>query len=88
MNRRILSVGLLGLCWGLLPVNTVEACSRCNQGGGGRTYHYNGAGGYWTGGPATPALLTPVATAPSTSFAQPMMSMSPANTRPRSRRFH
>ena len=84
MNRRILSVGLLGLCWGLLPANTVEACSRCNQGGGGRTYHYNGAGGYWTGGGGA----APIAAAPGNPFAQPMMSMSPANTRMRPRRFH
>lgn len=60
--RRILFLAVLGLLGGSLFVDEAQACSKCRR-GRGRTYHYNGAQGYWGGGP----YQAPIAYAPPSS---------------------
>ena len=57
MNRRTLTLALIGVFAGLSPVETADAAGRSGRGG---TYHYNGSYGYW-GGAAQPAPAHPTA---------------------------
>lgn len=86
--RRTLAPGLLGLLGITLLASEAQACRGCG-GGHGRTYHYNGAQGYWSGGgcPAPIAYARqPMAYAPPLTYTNPQATyaapQSPAKSAP------
>ena len=60
---RMTSTMALGLLVSTLLASEAQACRGCSGGGQGRTYHFNGVQGYWSGG----GFRAPVA------YAQPKM---------------
>lgn len=87
--RHKLALGLLGLLESTLLLPEAQACGACRSGRQGRTYHYNGAQGYWSGG-GCPSPVTyaqsqatyarqPTYTNPQATYAAPQ---SPAKNTP------